>query len=105
MRASILIAAHNEGNRLSKTIGACVARYDAEGTKCLNAYLHTKVNGSTVFQGDIKSGTRSSRHTNTQDPEPEVYEEGDGDKKIRLLGHWGSKVYYKDIEIRSVGSE
>jgi hypothetical protein len=27
------------------------------------------------------------------------------DKKIRLLGHWGSKVFFRNVVIKSVGSE
>ncbi len=87
------------------------ARYKANGDKCLNAYLHTSVNPiesyAGGFQGELKSGTRSSRHTGgdrAQDPEPDVYLHGHGDLKIRLLGHWGSKVKYRNITIRSVGS-
>jgi hypothetical protein len=84
------------------------ARYNADGEKCLNAYLHTQVNAGESyaggFQGEIKSGTRTSRHTNTQDPEPQVTKGQNGDKKIRLLGHWGSTVKYRNVTIRSVGS-
>jgi len=27
------------------------------------------------------------------------------DKKIRLLGHWASKVFFRNVVIKSVGSE
>jgi len=85
------------------------ARYDDEDEKCRNAYLETKVNGAIVFKGEVKSGTRSSRrylrNGSAVDPEKDVYVEEKGDMKIRLLGHWGSKVYYRNIKIRSVGSE
>jgi hypothetical protein len=84
------------------------ARYRANGDKCLNAYLHTAVNASESFgggfQGEIKSGTRTSRHTNTQDPEPAVVSGQNGDLKIRLLGHWGSTVKFRNVAIRSMGS-
>jgi hypothetical protein len=83
------------------------ARY-AAGEKLLNAYLHTKINGVTVFDGEIKSGSRSSRHTDSQDPEPAVYGEPPvegSDKKIRLLGHWGSKVFFQKVVIKSIDSE
>lgn len=89
------------------------ARYDANGKKCKNAYLHTEVNRDESFgggfTGEIKSGTRSSRHwidgNGEHDPEPAVYNHGDGDMRIRLLGHWGSKVQFRNIVIRSVGSQ
>lgn len=84
------------------------ARYDENGKKTRNAFLHTKVNeGKSYgggFKGEIKSGTRASRHNKDQDPEPAVYN-GNGDMKIRLLGHWGSTVNYRNIKIRSVGSK
>lgn len=56
------------------------------------------------FDNEIKSGTRASRHTSAQDPEPAVYKNGDGDMKIRMLGHRGSTVKYRNVTIRSVGS-
>lgn len=84
------------------------ARYKTNGEKCANAYLHTQVNATEAygggFDGEIKSGTRASRHTNAQDPEPDVYKNGNGDMKIRLLGHWGSLVQYRNVTIRSEGS-
>jgi hypothetical protein len=76
----------------------------SDGAKVLNAYLHSKVNEQLVFEGQLKSGTRASRKTSTQDPETRVYKFGEGDLKIRILGHWGSLVKFKDIKIRSVGS-
>ena len=85
-----------------------LARYDTAGQKCNNAYLRTEVNKNFSYGGgfnnEIKSGTRTSRHTSTQDPEPAVYNNGDGDMKIRLLGHWGSTVKYRNVTIQSVGS-
>jgi len=81
------------------------ARYDEEGDKCKNAFLETKVNDKVVFSGEIKSGTRRANRKLGQDPEEDVYVDNLGDMKIRLLGHWGSKVYYQNIKIRSVGSK
>ena len=84
------------------------ARYDVNKKKCKNAYIRTEVNKGESFgggfDGEIKSGTRASRHTQTSNPEPAVYNDGNGDMKIRLLGHWGSTVKYRNIKIRSVGS-
>lgn len=90
------------------------ARYNDGNQKVKNAYLHTMVNGDQSygggFTGEIKSGTRASRHNGAQDPEPDVYganleHKKHGDMKIRLLGHWGSLVEYRNIKIRSVGSQ
>jgi hypothetical protein len=81
------------------------AQFDPDTTaKTKNAYLHVKVNGSEVFKGEIKTGTRSARRTATQDPEKDLYIVGNNDKKIRILGHWGSRVMFKDVAIKSVGS-
>ena len=80
------------------------ARYDRSGDKCQNAFLHTTVNKDTMFEGEIKSGSRASRRNEDQNPEPAVYS-GLGDKRIRLLGHWGSKVFFRNVIIKSVGSE
>jgi hypothetical protein len=80
------------------------ARY-LKKKKCANAYLTTRVNGIIVFDGEIKSGTRTSRRRQGEDPEPDVYLNKNGDFLLRLLGHWGTKVYYRLPIIRSVGSE
>lgn len=73
--------------------------------KLTNAFLHTKINGNDVFNGVLKTGTRSARRTSNQDPERDLYVNGNNDKKLRILGHWGSKVQFKNIVIRSVRSE
>ena len=54
-----------------------------------------------VFTGEVKSGSRPARKNNTQNPEPDVYATEPGtDMKLRLLGHWGSKVYYRNPQIK-----
>lgn len=76
------------------------ARFE-NGQKQSNAYLRTMVNGTLVFQGELKTGTRTSRRTAENNPERDVYVENDGDKCLRILGHWGSTVYFRNVSIRS----
>ena len=83
------------------------ARYLGEN-KCRNAYLKTQVNAAESygggFDGAIKSGTRTSRRRQGVNPESDIYVGDQGDKRIRLLGHWGSTVKFRNVTIRSVGS-
>ena len=79
-------------------------------TKCSNVYIQTKVNGSLVYQGEIKTGSRTSRKRRTLlgaeiNPERDVYANKgpDDDYRLRLLAHWGSKVYYRSVEISHDG--
>lgn len=74
------------------------ARYEGN-TKCSNAYIKTRVNGKPLFQGEIKSGSRPARHNVNQDPEPAGNADPNG-KVLRLLAHWGSKVYYHNAVIK-----
>lgn len=91
-----------------------------EGTKTQNVYLKSKVNedeeayGGVIFDGELKTGTRSARRivntevpARSQDPERDVYvdEAPESDKRIRILGHWGSTVQFRNVKIRSLGSE
>jgi hypothetical protein len=80
------------------------ARFDETRKKDENASFLTKVNGHEVFDDEVKTGTRSARRTDSQNPEHDLYVKGNTDKKIRILGHWGSKVMFKDVKIWSVGS-
>ena len=95
------------------------ARY-VGGVKCSNAYLQTVVNNdNTVFIGELKSGTRSANRRQAEqggrdengdpvivfeddiDPEKAVYVNGTGDMALRILGHWGTPVRFKNPKILS----
>ena len=83
----------------------------------LFAYLQTIVNSKVVFMGELKSGTPNATRRHAEqggrdeegnriivfekdtDPEKDVYVEKTGDMALRILGHWGTPVRFKNPKL------